>query len=209
MRKGIKRGFDPQIFKKAVQVCIDPNPNAVVPVQIFDAIVQAGSQDEDTMTCVVDSVDSNLNNLTVRYNLCISDGEINVPEDESTVTIAKTSFTDPYIVRNSDLKSKLIAIGNQTWNNDGNKQIFNDGKYGGIPRIVNPDDSNSSLLKKINNLENLVNDLTSKFNTHTHILTLTSGTGTAAPTANPETTVLTPTVQKDIENPNITHGDKF
>lgn len=75
-----------------------------------------------------------------------------------------------------------------------------DGSLGGLVEVAN-------LTTKLNNLENLVNDLISKYNIHTHILTLSSGTGTAAPTVSLETGTLTPTVRGDIENTHITHGN--
>lgn len=75
-----------------------------------------------------------------------------------------------------------------------------DGSLGGLVKVID-------LTTKLNNLENLVNDLISKYNSHTHILTLSSGTGTAAPTVTTETQTLTPTNRGDIENTNITHGN--
>lgn len=78
------------------------------------------------------------------------------------------------------------------------KQIqFNDGSNGGLPLSPNVSD-------RLNKIENAYNDLVTKFNSHIHILALTSGTGTAAITANPENTTLTPTQPSDIENPDIT-----
>lgn len=64
----------------------------------------------------------------------------------------------------------------------------------------------SSIVDKLNNLENAYNDLVSKYNAHTHILTLTSGTGTAAPTTSLETTTLTPTQEDDIQSTTVSHG---
>src|SRR5579859_2541695 len=66
------------------------------------------------------------------------------------------------------------------------KTQFNDGKNGGLVLV-------NDLVDRMNLIENAYNDLVEKFNSHTHILALTSGTGTAAPTAAPETTVLTDT----------------
>lgn len=63
----------------------------------------------------------------------------------------------------------------------------------------------AALKTKLNNLENLVNSLVTKFNSHVHVLTLTAGTGTAAPTVLPESTVLTPTVEADIRNDKVKH----
>lgn len=62
-----------------------------------------------------------------------------------------------------------------------------------------------SLKTKLNNLENIVNSLVTKFNSHTHILTLTSGTGTAAPTVVPETGVLVLTNEPEIRNDKVVH----
>ena len=212
MMKGNKQGFSREIFVKAVRLAT--GANNLVPVQAFDAIVQAGSQDSDTMTCVVDSCDSTLNNLQVRYNLCISDGEIAVPADDSTVTVIKTAFTDPYIVKSTDLNSKMVAIGNQSWSNDGVVQDFefyvpsgeSSGSYGGFIKDVDPSDPEAGLLKKLNNLEQLVNTLLATLQA-TVIPLAPSGTYPFAPLyagVDP----LTPTVADDVENPHIIHGLK-
>jgi hypothetical protein len=62
------------------------------------------------------------------------------------------------------------------------------------------------LTTKLNNLENKVNDIVAKFNSHTHILTLSTGTGTAAPTTTKVPGTLTPTEQSEIENDKVKHG---
>ena len=169
-------------------------------VKLFDGNVV--SVDLPSFTCVVDSIDSSLNGITVRFMLEQSDGDMSVPQVDSTVTVAMTDFTDPYIVSATWLDEKLFVVGNQSYDIKPDKQIFNDGGFDGL--VKSPD-----LTTKLNNIENLLNDLISKFNNHTHILTLSSGTGTAAITLTPETNTLTPTQQSDIENPNITHGANF
>lgn len=73
------------------------------------------------------------------------------------------------------------------------KQIqFNKGENGGLPLSPNVSD-------RLNKIENLVNDLIIKYNTHIHPLT----TGTSSPTVTQETQTLTPTQPRDIENPDI------
>ena len=75
---------------------------------------------------------------------------------------------------------------------------FNRGKNGGMV-LVNP------LVTKINALENLLNDLITKYNTHTHILALSSGTGTAAATVTTEPGTINPvTKASDIQSKVIT-----
>ena len=75
---------------------------------------------------------------------------------------------------------------------------FNDGSYGGLVQVIN-------LVQKLNNLENLVNDLVAKFNMHVHP-GVQSGAGSTGPTVSLETGTLTPTEQADIENTEVTHG---
>lgn len=70
---------------------------------------------------------------------------------------------------------------------------FGDGSNGGLPMSV-------PVTTKLNNIENLLNDLVSKYNVHTHPV---SGAATGEPVI-PETGVLIPTQPTDIENPNVT-----
>lgn len=75
---------------------------------------------------------------------------------------------------------------------------FNDGNNGGLV-LVNP------LVTKINALENLINNLITQYNGHTHILALSSGTGTAAATVSQETGMINPvTKASDIQSTVIT-----
>jgi len=229
--KGSRGGFDPSVFIKAAKLATDTQD--YVKVKIFDAVVQSGSIDEDNFTCVVDSVDSTINNLQVRYHLCVSDGEINTPEDGSTVTIAKTAFTDPYIVKSTDLKSKVIAVGNQVYSNDGNVQAFyfykdKKSEFGGIPKVIDTLNPTQGLLKKINNLEEDLNSLKSDYTQLLSIVTalntVLSGLGGAPVPASAlapfftgfitafqqySIDIIKPTTQSEIENPNIIHGLKL
>jgi len=82
------------------------------------------------------------------------------------------------------------------------------GEYGGVPIVVDRNNPNNGLLTKVNNLENLLNDLISKYNSHTHKTTCPAGPGNALSPLPPdtETTTLSPiTSQPDISHPNITH----
>ena len=227
-QKGGKQGFDVDTFIEAVHVAM--GSDLKVPVKTFDAIVQAGSQNTTEFTCVVYSVDSNITNLTERYNLVISDGVIRVPAVDSTVNVVMTSVTNPYISKFTDLKSHSVGINKQLHINDGLTQSFqtfgdNEGSFGGFVKIVDPIDTNQGLLKKLNNLENDVNDLKSNLTQiliqANLLLTALSGLGAApvpasmlvpyytqlisalTPYAN---SPLIPTIQSELENPNLTHG---
>lgn len=75
---------------------------------------------------------------------------------------------------------------------------FNGGENGGMVLV-------NKLIAKVNAIENLVNNLITLYNEHTHILTLSSGTGTAAPTTSTESGTINPiTKASDIESTVIT-----
>ena len=78
-------------------------------VKLFDGNVV--SVDLQSFTCVVDSIDSSLNGITVRFMLEQSDGDMSVPQVDSTVTVAMTDFTDPYIVSATWLDQKDFIVG--------------------------------------------------------------------------------------------------
>lgn len=185
------------------------------------AIIQAvqtlaGTFNADTVhliTAEVDSVDtaSRTCNVTtisgknstaienVELMAAIDDGILFVPSIGSTVKISYSNYNSPFIVQYSEVDQILFISGSSQVSIVDGKIMFNDGSYGGLIQI-------EKLVEKLNNLENLVNDLAAKFNAHTHILTLTSGTGTAAPTTTIETETLTDTQRSDIENNLIQHG---
>lgn len=214
--KGSKNGFDSEIFKQAVRLSIGDTTTAKV--IIFDAKVQAGTQDSDTFTCYVDSIDSNINNLQVRYHLCTENGEINTPADNSIVTIASTQFTDPYIVKYTDLLKKELAIGKQEYINDGEKQEFNfytsseEGSFGGFVKILDPTTPSKGILARINKMENSWNDFVTKWNAFCSVYVPGSPStiGLPATLATSTATQVLPITQKsDIENPNLLHGLKI
>ena len=73
-----------------------------------------------------------------------------------------------------------------------------DGAFGGVPKI-------EYLLERINNLENILQALILKYNTHTHPVA-----GTAAgPTTQQDTDNVGTTTRDNLENKNITHGNNI
>jgi hypothetical protein len=82
--------------------------------------------------------------------------------------------------------------------------MFNDGEYGGIPKVVDPENSNAGLLKKYNDLEEKLNTILSILKSTTIPLAPT-GTYPFAPlysSVNP----LSLTLKSEIENKSISHG---
>src|ERR1035441_2634684 len=77
-----------------------------VNVRLFDATII--SVNRESRTCIVDSIDHSLDGIEVRYMVDISDGDCSIPSVDSTVTVAMTDFTDPYIVKSSWIDEKII-----------------------------------------------------------------------------------------------------
>lgn len=162
-------------------------------VRLFAASVN--SVNESARTCTVTTISSqgSMTIENVQLMASVDDGILLLPAIDSTVIVSYSTYNQPFICLFSELQKVLLIVGSSVMSiKDGIIQ-FNDGSNGGLVEVI-------KLTTKLNNLENLVNDLVSKYNTHTHILTLTSGTGTAAPTATTEPSTLTPTQRGDIEN---------
>lgn len=78
-------------------------------IKTFDATVI--SVDMDNRTCVVNSLDYSVQGLEVRFMPEVSDGDMNLPQIQSTVIVCMTDFTDPYIVNTTWLDQKTIIVG--------------------------------------------------------------------------------------------------
>jgi hypothetical protein len=158
-------------------------------VSVFDAKVN--SVDETARMCEVTIVTGKSSNiLPVRLMASVDDGCLLIPKVDSTVVVTMSEYVEPYISMYSEIE-RIVWLG---------------GEYDGVPIVTHPTDNTKGLLSKINGLENLLNDLILKFNAHTHVLTLSAGTGTAAPTTTQEIQSIHPiTTQIDIEHPNIIH----
>jgi hypothetical protein len=153
------------------------------PVYLIDATVI--SVDKSKRNCVCQALSGKTQNTLndVRLMASLDDGMLLLPSIGSTVVIMRNELIDPVIIQYSQV----------------DQIIFNGGDLGGLVKVL-------SVVDRLNKIENALNDLASKFNAHTHILTLTSGTGTAAVPMNPETTTLIKTVRNDIENTKILQG---
>lgn len=176
------------------------------------------SVDESTRSCVVTTIGgaATVTIENVQLMASVDDGILIIPKVDSTVFVCYSTFNLPFVCQFSAVDKVvfvagqnnvtlqiintgvLLEINNTKLELTDGKTTFNDGQLGGLVKIA-------QLTTKLNNLENLVNDLVSKYNTHTHVLALSTGTGTAAATLTQETTVLTPTQQADIEDDKIVH----
>lgn len=150
-------------------------------VYFIDAIVK--SVDEQARTCVVVALSGKAGNeFTTRLMASVDDGVLIIPAVESTVVISMSDFNTPAIVQYSEVE-KIVLRG---------------GDLGGLVKVI-------KLTEKLNNLEELLNDLVEKYNTHTHA-GVTSGSSSTAVTTAIETGIITPTQRNEIENDKINHG---
>jgi hypothetical protein len=158
-------------------------------VHLFDAEII--SVDETARTCVVQMIGGESSNeIIVRLMASVDDGSFIIPKVGSTVVVSMSDHLKPFVSMFSEVE-KIIWLG---------------GEYEGVPIVKHPSNSNKGILKKINNLENLVNDLISKYNAHTHTSACTAGGSTTVPTTSIETQTIAPiTAQSDIEHPLIKH----
>lgn len=147
-------------------------------IELFDMEVISVSEAERIAKC-----SNGVNMVLCRLMASVDDGMLYIPEVGSTVVVMLSKTVDPVILMYSGI-DKIVMRG---------------GQFEGLVKVI-------ELTEKLNNLENKVNTLINTFNNHTHILTLTMGTGTAAPTVTPVSGTLTPTQQSEIENDKITHG---
>lgn len=177
---------------------------------VYYASVDHVDEDSRTCDCTLISGTSETPLIGVRLMAEANDGLLRIPTEGSTVYILSSENITPYVDVFSQLDKIFYVAGDFTFLIWSGGLEFAGKKYGGIPFISSPDDSNAGLLKKLNNLENMLNDLATKFNNHTHpVAGVTAGSASvvSAITTTPETTTLTPTQKSDIENPLVQHGD--
>lgn len=153
------------------------------------------SVDETEFTCSVLPVNGEVEIENVLLSTVSNDGMVLIPEVDSLVMVTTSKYSPSYVSLFSDLSKIIIVIGESKLEIVDGSIKFNDGTLDGLVKV-------NSLVTKLNNLENLVNDLISKYNSHTHTGVQTGG-GTSGTTATIETGSLTPTTKSDIENPKI------
>lgn len=141
-------------------------------------------------------------------------GDVNI-ESEGNINLQTTgelNFTIQDLIKDNLITTIKYKKGEGFTYEDefGNQQVFNtagvqlqDGSLGGLAIV-------DKLVEKYNNLENLVNNLISLYNTHIHIAidSITAAPITVAPTVSLQSNVLIPTQALDIENTDVTHGKK-
>ena len=152
-----------------------------------NTVVEVVSVDKTTNTCVVNENENEITNVRL---LSTEDDFANkfviYPKVGSLVTIAYLWWKGnrAVVIKCSETDEILV----------------NGDAFGGMVKV-------EVLVDRLTKLEDRFNDFKAKFNAHTHILTLTSGTGTAASTLSQITMAnLSETQKVDIENSKVKHG---
>ena len=166
------------------------------------------SVDEKKATCnVVISNDVEVPDVTLQTAIC--DGWLLVPSVDSDVVLLKSvNGPNALIIQTSDLDKIIMQVGDAgftIWNktqNGGQIMQLNDGSFGGLLKLIDPDNTNAGVLARLNILEKKVNDIILFESTHTHPV----AGAVANASTNPAPQQLTETQRADIENKLITHG---
>ena len=153
-------------------------------LHLADAEVISISEANRTAQVQLTHGESN-NIITARLMASVADGCFFYPSVGSTVVVAFSDFVEPYIAQYSDI-DRIVWLG---------------GEYEGVPIVIDPGSPTAGLLAKLNNIENLLNDLIDKYNIHTH----PSNGAPPAPTFIELNKIAPITSQSDIQHPNITH----
>lgn len=161
-------------------------------VFVLEATVTSVQIETRTCTCETIGGKGVTDIENVRLMAEVEDGFLIIPEIGSTVIVSYAKNLSPYISMFSNVNKVLAVVGNSSLEIIDGAITFNDGSFGGLIKI-------EDLVTKLNNLENLLNNLITLYNLHTH-------TSNGTPTTSTESGSLTPTVRADIENDSITHG---
>jgi hypothetical protein len=140
---------------------------------------------DGTNTCTIQPVDTK--RTPISNILLISDSNSAptlVPAIGTTVTVTLFSSNSGYIAQHGSVGKVALAPGTNN--------------YGGLIIL-------SDAVARFNNIENLINSFFLLYNSHVHPVTAI-GVPTG-PTPSLETSTLTITVNSDLENPIVTHGN--
>jgi hypothetical protein len=142
------------------------------------------SVDIPSKTCTVNTIADEMDLFDIRLIADSSDGVLFVPAVDSVVGICMINEVEGYVT----LFSSLTSI------------KFSDGAHGGLIKITD-------LVTQLNNLESDVNDLKQVLSTTWTPVSNDGGAALKAAAATWAAATLTETLNADIENTTITHGD--
>ena len=163
------------------------------------------SVDVNARTCVIQPLSGRASTQIENVGLMPerNDGEFKVPAIGSTVGVIISTQVDPYIVSWSDLQEWKIVIGTTIIDLISGTLTLGDGSFGGLVKLVDPNNPDGGVLARLNKLENLMNSLISLYNAHIH----PTPSGPSSVTTSLETNTATVTTRGELENTSIKQGN--
>lgn len=168
-----------------------------VPTQVIEAEVTAVDKDADTCTLEPVNGDATMVNVRLRSIIDNADAGLRIYPVIGSIVLAGIIANDDnraFVLATSDIESISMDGPNGfqlRLKNDGTLEL-NGGTLGGLVIVEN-------LVDNLNRLENKLNDLVSKYNSHNHVET----GGVTGPPPAPETPISPLTVVADVENPKV------
>lgn len=151
---------------------------------LYSVLCTVKSVDTTNNICDCEPINGDADLLEVRLMAQNETGFLIVPKVDSVVVVTMINKYTGYVAMFSEIE----------------KIYLNGDNYDGLVKI-------GDLVEKLNNLEDLVNDLVTKYNAHTHPYVNVSTPAVTSPTTSLETTVLVPTQQSELENTTVVHGN--
>jgi len=164
-------------LRDALKTLTKPNNDGYSKVCTVDSV------DLVNRTCYCIPINEDADITEVRLMANIDNGFLLIPEVDSIVVVSFLSDSSAYV----SMVSKVSEI------------QLNGTNYGGLIRVA-------ELTEKLNNLENAFNQHLSLYNLHTHA-GVTSGISSTSPVVVPDTQTLTPTIDTELENTTVLHGN--
>lgn len=130
------------------------------------------SVDENAATCVV-TVTNGVDVPNVRLQAAVCDGLLILPVVGSDVVIMSSVQNTPFVVLYSDIDKLYLQVGDSSLTvfnkpQSGGQEIrFNDGKFGGLITLIDPNNPDGGVLARINKLEDDLNKIKTAFATWT------------------------------------------
>jgi hypothetical protein len=170
--------------------------------------------DKDKDTCTVQPVNGDAEMLGVQLKAIIDsedNGYILYPKKDSNVLVGIIDGvkTHSFVAMLSEVESiKLVIDGNKITADKDNyiakwkKWQFNDGNFGGMVKLVDPNDTSAGVLARLNKLEQAFTQHLIKFNTHMHP---TAAPGLPSVPSTLDTQTISQTSRAQLEDKDVTH----
>ena len=139
--------------------------------------------DTTKFTCTCSPIDGSADYIEIPYNVGAVKGFVLEPKDGSYIALTTTSETTGFV--------SMVSEVNQIYLNGDNE--------GGLVKV-------QDLVDRLNDIKNVVNDLITKFNSHTHPYLNVTTPAFTSPTAMQEAGSVPNTTVSQLENTKIKHG---